>query len=151
MDGCGLIASGREFEVDRFLAETGFSAIRIWRRGELTMKASKQDSGFHMTFFQAPRADGKVLVAKVRDFVTANSSHLQLLHTYGATEIQFSICAERELTKMPKYSGDFSDLTEYLEVYDQFTVSFPLAPDLMGFLSAIKATLSVIVGSPEME
>jgi hypothetical protein len=154
MGGCTLNASGRDFEVDRFLAQSGLVAFTVWRRGEPTMKGSKQESMCSVALFNRPDATPDDLVEFLGGYLESHRHQLDLLRACRVASVSFSLSVQRQLTQMPKDldpdAGIFGQITrDYFEEVARQHVSFVLPADLLRAVAAVPAELFVSVWAPD--
>jgi hypothetical protein len=154
MGHCGLTASGRDFEVDRFLAESGLAASTVWRRGELTIKASRQESMCSVSLFDRPDATPRDLVEFLRVYLESHRHQLDLLQACRVASVDFHLSVVRQLTEMPKFPEvrSWAEMpVDYLDEIDLQHVSFHLPADLLRAVAAVPAGLFVSVSAPDVD
>jgi hypothetical protein len=81
MPGCVLRASGRDFDVDEFLANSILKPCAVWRRGESRWKSRPPSdvSGFNLVVSEAPGEDFRAQVKESIAFLTAHHEELAIL------------------------------------------------------------------------
>ncbi len=81
MPGCVLRASGRDFDVDEFLAKSSLEPCEVWRRGQSRRKSRppSQTSGFNLVVSEAPGEDFRAQVKESIAFLAAYHDELARL------------------------------------------------------------------------
>lgn len=113
--GCVLHVGGESFEVDDYLANSSFTLIRRWRRGEVQQLGTKgpyKDSGFVVEVV-AGGVPLTVQASRTIDFLDRNRRELERLLTWPGIQyrtLDFGYEHRQQGIQIDRFSNDFMRL-----------------------------------------
>jgi hypothetical protein len=86
---CVLRASGRKFDVDRFLKRSSWKPLAVFRRGEprgLTVKKKNVESSFNLNVSDASWLNLPAQIRDAKKFIEKNKNELRRLKRFPGVE-----------------------------------------------------------------